>query len=219
AVGDHHAELQRAEARLRRRVRLQEVPDLLIDGDALGPAGRRVGAALDVAGEQLDAGQEAAHAAHVRVAVAAHLVADAVQDEGALAERLQRREALLERELLALLVGPERRRHDAVGAEHHDEPLLPALLVGEAQARQVEDERQRRRADPHVADELAAAAGPGHGVIPLEDRGQKTEDRRTRAKIGDQTAEVSQTSVLCPLFSVLWSGRRSWRSPPSVYGY
>ena len=40
-------------------------------------------AALDVAGEQLDAGEQAADAAHVVVAVAADLVADAVEDKGA----------------------------------------------------------------------------------------------------------------------------------------
>ena len=56
----------------------------------LGPAGRRVGAALDVAGEQLDAGEQAADAAHVVVAVAADLVADAVQDQRLVLERLQR---------------------------------------------------------------------------------------------------------------------------------
>ena len=61
------------------------------------PAGR-VRAALDVAGEQLDAGEQAADAAHVAVAVAADLVADAVQGQRLVLERLQRLEALLERE-------------------------------------------------------------------------------------------------------------------------
>ena len=108
----------------------------------LGPAGRRVRAALDVAGEQLDAGQQAADAAHVVVAVAADLVADAVQDQRLVLERLERRQALLERELRPFLVGPEGRRDDAVGAEHDDQPLLAPRLVGEAEARQVQDERE-----------------------------------------------------------------------------
>ena len=94
-------------------------------------------AALDVAGEQLDARQQAADAAHVVVAVAADLVADAVQGEQPVLERLQGPEALLEVEAVALLVGPEGRGHDAVGAEQDDEPLLAPLLVGEAQAGQV----------------------------------------------------------------------------------
>ena len=56
-------------------VGLQEVFDFLIDRDAFGPAGGRIGAALDVAGEELGAGEEAADAAHVVVAVAADFVA------------------------------------------------------------------------------------------------------------------------------------------------
>ena len=69
---------------------LEEVPDLLIDRDALGPAGRRVGPALDVAGEEFDAGEQAADAAHVAVAVAANAIADAVQRQDLVLERLQR---------------------------------------------------------------------------------------------------------------------------------
>ena len=65
-------------------------------------------AALDVAGEQLDAGQQTADAAHVVVAVAANLVANAVQDQRAILERLQRLEAFLEGGQLPFLVGPER---------------------------------------------------------------------------------------------------------------
>ena len=67
----------------------------------------------------------------------------------------QWRETLLEREFLAFLVGPERLGNDPVRAEHHHEPLLAPLLVGEPEARQVQDERQGGRADPQVADELA----------------------------------------------------------------
>ena len=68
------------------------------------------------------------------------------------------------------LVGPERRRHDAVGAEHDDQPLLPLLLIGEAQARQVEHERQGRRADAQVADELASVGRSGHVMPPVRFR-------------------------------------------------
>ena len=84
------------------------VLDLLIDREPLGPARRRVGAALDVAGEELDPRQQAAHAAHVVVAVAAKLVADAVEDQCAIPEGLQRLQALLELERWSFLVGPER---------------------------------------------------------------------------------------------------------------
>ncbi len=83
AIGDHDAEFERAEASAGGRICLQEVLDFLVDGDAFGPAGRRVGAALDVAGEQFGAGEQAADAAHVVVAVAADLVGNAVEDERA----------------------------------------------------------------------------------------------------------------------------------------
>src|SRR5262249_33244341 len=140
-------ELQRAEARARRWAALQVVLDFLIDRQSAGPAGRRVRAALDVAGKQFDSCQQAADAAHVIVAVAADLIANAVEDERALLERLQRLQALLEGGQLAFLVGPERGGHDAVGAEQDDQPLLAPLLIGEAEAGQVQNERQRRRSD------------------------------------------------------------------------
>ena len=41
---------------------MKKVFDLLIDRDALGPAGGCIGAALDVTREQLDAGEQTAHA-------------------------------------------------------------------------------------------------------------------------------------------------------------
>ena len=158
ALGHHHAELERAEARARRRVRLEEVLDLLVDGDAARPARRRVRAALDVAGEELDPGEQAADPAHVVVAVAADAVADAVQDQRAVLERPQRTEALLERELLAFLVRPERRRDDAVRAEHHDETLLATVRLSESEAREVHDEGQGRDADAELADEFTSGA-------------------------------------------------------------
>ena len=110
-------------------------------------------------------GQQAADAAHVVVAVAADLVADAVQDQRPVLERLERLEALLERERLAL---PRRARRSwastPLGLNMTTSRCLRRCLVGEAQAGQVQDERQGRRADPQVADELASVAisGPRH---------------------------------------------------------
>ena len=68
---------------------------------------------------------------------------------------------LFELERRAFLVGPECRRHDAVGAEHHDQPLLAPLLIRKPQARQIQDERQGRCTNPQVADELASACFGG----------------------------------------------------------
>ena len=141
---------------------LQEIRDLLIDRDSAGPAGRRVRAALDVAGVQLHAGQQTAHAAHVIVAVAAHLVAHPVQDEHLVAVGFQRLEAFFDREILALLVRPEVRQHNAVRAEHHDQPLFAALRVGEPKARQVADKRRGGGADAKAADEFASRGGTSH---------------------------------------------------------
>ena len=93
-------------------------------------------AALDVAGEQLDAGQQAADAAHVVVAVAADLVADAVQDRacGPGTARAACRLSLSVK-FAPSSSGQKVVGHDAVGAEHHDQPLLAAAGVGEAEAR------------------------------------------------------------------------------------
>ena len=60
---------------------LEEVLDFLVDRNALRPSGWRIGAALNVAGKQLGAGEQAADAAHVIVAVAADFVAEAVEHE------------------------------------------------------------------------------------------------------------------------------------------
>src|SRR5262249_24542329 len=96
-VRHHDAELQRAEPGTRGRVALQEVLDLLIDRDSPRPSGRSMRADLNVSRKQLDPRQQAADAAHVIIAVAANLVADAVKNQGALLERLQRLEALRKR--------------------------------------------------------------------------------------------------------------------------
>ena len=148
---------------------LECVLDLLIDREPLGPARRCVGAALDVAREKLDARQQAAHAAHVVVAVAAHLVADAVEDQRAIMERLERLQDLLELERRAFLVGPERRRHDAVGAEH-DRPAAACAAAWLAKPRlgRFKMNGQGRGADSQVADELASVARWSHVISPLE---------------------------------------------------
>ena len=163
---------------------LEVVLDLLIDREPFGPSGRRVGTTLDVAGEELDARQQAAHAAHVVVAVAAKLVADAVQNQRAVAKRLQRLQALFELERRPFLIGPERRRHDAVGAEHHDQPLLALLLIGESQAGQVQHERQGRRADAQVADELASIASVGHVISSGRLSASRIRSRQGRTRRG-----------------------------------
>ena len=128
-----------------------------------------MGAALDVAGEELDAGQEAADAAHVAVAVGADLVADPVEGEQLLLEGVEGLEALLELAELAFRVGPEVLGDDAVGAEHDHEPLLRRSAArGEAEAGQLREEGRGGGADAEVAQEFAAALMSRHGFFPWE---------------------------------------------------
>src|SRR5207245_6130483 len=103
---------------------------------------------------------------HMVVAVAAHLIANAVQHQGAIAERLQGLQALLQRNQLALAVRPERRGHNPVGTEQDHQPLLAPLLIGEAEAGEIQNEREGRRANPQVADELASISLLVHGTSP-----------------------------------------------------
>ena len=118
-----------------------------------------MGTALDVAREQLDAGEQATHAAHVIVAVAAHFIRDAVQNQHAVFERLQRRHNFLELEILAGLLGPIGRRDGAVRGEHDHQPLARPGRTGQAQAGQAHQERQRGSGQAQVLDKFSAMHG------------------------------------------------------------
>jgi hypothetical protein len=88
---------------------------------------------------------------------------------GALRERL---EALLQGEVGTLFVRPERVGHDAIGAEHHHEPLLSRILIGESEARQIQQERHGCRAKPHISQESTAAARRGVVLLSPQRRGR-----------------------------------------------
>ena len=150
ATGHGDAELQRAEAGARLRLALEEILHLLVDGDAARPAGGIAAAAPDIAGQQFTAGEQAAHAAHVAVAVAADLVVDAVEHERLALEWLERLEDRLELEGFALLVRPELIRQRAIRREHDDQPLAALAEAARRQAGQAGREkaaRRRRRRD------------------------------------------------------------------------
>src|SRR5207249_4011510 len=159
AVRDADAKLNRTEPRARLLLALEEVPYFLIDGNAARPTGRCVRAALDIAGEQLDTREQTTHAAHVAVAVAAHLVGQPVQDQHPVPERLDRRHDFLQLEITAHLVGPVGRRDRPVRAEHNDEPLSWPRGTGEAEAGQAHEERQGSRGKAQLLDELSAMDG------------------------------------------------------------
>src|SRR5262249_30806826 len=118
------------------------------------------------------------------VAVAADLVADAVQEQGLVLERLQRFGAFAQRELLAGFLGPEVVGEDAIGAEHDDETLLGLRLLAGANAGEVQHKRHRRGAEAEFADEVTAiaAARHGHSHIAPGLPGETSECRRQCTK-------------------------------------
>ncbi len=118
AIWHHDTEFKRSESSARVSLALESGLDFLIDRRPFRPAGGRVGAPLDVAGKELDSGEQAAHPAHVIVAVAAKLVTNAVEYQRAITKRGQRRQTLFELKPRTFFVRPERGGHDAVGAEH-----------------------------------------------------------------------------------------------------
>ena len=182
AVADGDAEFEGAEAGLGPRVRLQVRPQDLVDGRTAGPAGRRAAAAHDVAGEEFDAGKQAAHAAHVRVAVAADAVVHALEREQPVLERLEGLHDRLEPEVRAFLVGPEGRRDDAVGREDEDDALAAAGGgLGGAERGQSAEERERGGRKTEAAEEFAAML-ERHGLSGLEGRrwpGKRGRGRRS----------------------------------------
>src|SRR5262249_18346218 len=108
---------------------------------------------------------QATDAAHVAFANAANVVTDAIEDERPILERRQRREDFLQGEMGAHLGWPKIPGYNAVWAEHYNKPLLPFLLIGEAKAGKVQNERESGSADAEIADELASRK-PVHLVQP-----------------------------------------------------
>ena len=155
-IGHGDAELEGAEACLRFLFGLQVVLDLLINGDVARPTGRITAAAHDVALHQLVAGEQAAHAAHVAVAIATDFVGDAMEDEGLLFEGFERLQDGAELELGSSFLRPELLGQGAIGREHDDQPLT-ALRSGSAgDTGQSGQEGQCGSGDAQVAEELAA---------------------------------------------------------------
>ena len=164
AVADGDTDLERAQAGLGPRVGLEMGADDLVDGRPAGPAGGGAAAAHDVAGEELDAGQQAAHAAHVGIAVAADTIVHALEREQLVLERLEGLHDRLELEVSAFLVGPEGRRDDAVGREDEDHALAAAGgRFGGAEGGEAAEERERGGRKAEAAEEFAAVL-EGHGL-------------------------------------------------------
>ncbi len=161
AVGDGDAEFEGAEASAGVGLGLEVVLEFLVDRRPAGPAGGGIGAALDVAREQFDPGEEATHAAHVSVAVATDAVTKTFDDQGAVFEGGEGFEDALELEVGAGLVRPEMGGDDAVGAEDEDETLF-GFGGGRGEAGQSGEEGESGGGEAELADELASRGG-GHG--------------------------------------------------------
>jgi hypothetical protein len=150
--------LKGTESRAGGVILLEEIFEFLVDRDSVCPTGRRVRAALDVAGEEFDAGEEAAYAAHVTVAVAADAVGEALQQEHALLVVLEGFQDGLELSQFTRLVRPEVRREGAVWREHDDEALPGGGVLCPVEAGQTGDEGEGRGREAEVAEKSAAGS-------------------------------------------------------------
>jgi hypothetical protein len=127
---------------------------------------------LDVAGEQLDAGQQAAMPRMWLSPSPRTLSHTPVQDSVRSLKGSSGCEALLEREVLALLIRPERRRHDAVGAEHHHQP---DAAVGELDS----GARAIVPGEPEASELIARVASDDPGLrMPPESAGDALTDQQ-----------------------------------------
>ena len=165
--------------------------DGLIDGKPGGPAGGGIGATLDVTGEKFNAGEQAANAAHVVVAIAFDPVANAFEDQCLLLKWFERREAFLEFGQFAFLLRPEVLGNDAIGAEDNDHALLALSLVGEAETGQVENVWQRggAQAQGGTVSDMAvyvAPSTPGSYHVVATSKADASKSATAQVTVGTQ---------------------------------
>ena len=127
----------------------------MVDGRPAGPARRRVGASLNIAGQQFNAREQAAHAAHVPVAVAADPVAQSFENEHLVPVGSQRLQDGFELELGARGFRPELIGHGAVGSEDEDDARGRRFARGSLKRGQSAQERQDRGREAQVSEEAA----------------------------------------------------------------
>jgi hypothetical protein len=97
------------------------------DADLLrvtGPAGWRIRSTLNVAREKFGSSQQATHATHMIVTIAANFVAHAIQNQSSVLEIFQRFHDPLESELVPFFIRPKIPRHSSVWTEHNDQSLF-----------------------------------------------------------------------------------------------
>ena len=157
-VRHRHPELEGPETRAGGGIVLQKIPDLLVDGDAIGPPCGVVGAALDVPRKEFNPGEEAADPALVLVAVAPDPVVQPLQHEHAVLELREGLEDGLEVAQGPGFVLPEVRREGPVGRENNDETLPAGDRFGRLQAGEPGHEGQGGSGEAEVAEKVAAVS-------------------------------------------------------------
>ena len=141
AILHAHAKLKGAEAGAGLGAALEEVADLLVDGDAARPArGNRFAPALDVARQELGAREQTAHPAHMAVAVPPDTIGDAAYRQEAVPVRREGLEDPLEPEVGPGAVRPKFRGNRPVGGKDDDQPLARARGRRKPEARQAVDQ-------------------------------------------------------------------------------
>ena len=113
------------------------------------------------------------------------------------AKRLERLEAFLERERSPLLRRARTVGHDAVGAEHHDQPLLAPAWLAKPRLGRLSMNGSAARADAQVAAEIRVGGKLRIGQFPwslclIDYRGcgGLWSGRQTRTDVGRQPANI-----------------------------
>ena len=114
---------------------------------------------MDIAGEQFNAREQAAHAAHVPVAIAANPVAQAFDDEHPVPISGQRFQDGLELEVGPGGLGPEFTGHRSVGGEDEDDTLGGPFPWGGLKRGQPTQKRQDRCREAQISQESATCGG------------------------------------------------------------
>ena len=90
------------------------------------------------------------------VTIAPNFVADSVQRQQLVFERLERSKAFFESEISPLFVRPERLGDNSIGTENNDQPLFASGLVSESKTRQIENKRECGSTDSQITQEFSA---------------------------------------------------------------
>ena len=89
------------------------------------------------------------------VAISTHLVANAVQRQHPVLERLKRRQAFLQGELGTLFIRPEVFLYNSVRTENDYQTLFTSGLVCKPETRQIQNKRQCGGTESKISEEFS----------------------------------------------------------------